>query len=690
MPRPAKVLTASRRVRQQAGRWLVLTGILMLAAPALAAQVEIPDTTASYDSSILLPVRVAGLTGENVVATEVTVVFDPNAVQLGVVDVAGTAAETWLLDTLRVPGPGLDTLKIAAATAAAAMTADGILFNLAVTTSPGRHPASIPFELFYVLLNAGVPTAVAVDGSVTIVGSDAVVDITPPSITLGEPLSLSVVDADADTTVGTDEVTLKVTSGIDTENVQAVEVSPGQFETTLATVFSVGGTAEDGLLQATAGDQISLCFTDSLDATGSTVERCASASVIVGLDGTLDATVALQPGDLLRARVTDGNLNANPAAVDVATATVINDRTGEQEPVALTETGINTATFFGSLATVSGAGPGADDDGQMEARAADILRVEYVDAATALGGAEVRVWPTTTLELFGDCSGNGTIRGFDASLILNHSVGVLTLTGLDSLAANLDLGAPYTKINAFDASLVLQQRVGLITSFPVRSKDSANHPQPESAAAPRIAVPAVAVYLVPIAEGWALRAESATPIHSGDVVLRGFRGQALAGEGLGGGLVASHTDGAVSRVSFATSADASGDLLRLVPASPNQTPVLESLELNGGGILALLLDEPVTSARPGRFQLHPAWPNPFNPGTTISFELTADSQTRLWIINALGQRVRVLLNGHVTAGRHTLPWDGRDDAGRAVGAGVYFYRLQTPTHGALGKMTLAK
>ena len=122
MPRPAKVLTASRRVRQQAGRWLVLTGILMLAAPALAAQVEIPDTTASYDSSILLPVRVAGLTGENVVATEVTVVFDPNAVQLGVVDVAGTAAETWLLDTLRVPGPGLDTLKIAAATAAAAMT----------------------------------------------------------------------------------------------------------------------------------------------------------------------------------------------------------------------------------------------------------------------------------------------------------------------------------------------------------------------------------------------------------------------------------------------------------------------------------------------------------------------------------------------------------------------------------------
>jgi flagellar hook assembly protein FlgD len=63
---------------------------------------------------------------------------------------------------------------------------------------------------------------------------------------------------------------------------------------------------------------------------------------------------------------------------------------------------------------------------------------------------------------------------------------------------------------------------------------------------------------------------------------------------------------------------------------------------------------------------------------------------RLWIVNALGQSVRVLVDGSLPAGVHGVSWDGRDDAGRPAAWGVYFHRLQTPTGGDLGTMTLLR
>lgn len=665
----------------------VVAGLFSLAVPATAAQVEIPDTTTTYGASILLPVRVTGLSTTGVVAAEVNIVFDPAFMQLDSVAVTGSAAQTWLLDTLRVSGVGQDTLKVATATASDTMLTDGVLLYLAVRTPSGRSPASSAFQLAYTLLNAGLPAATSVDGAVTVVGADAVVTITPASITPGDPLQLIVDDADADTSAGIDSATFKVTAGGDSETLQVIETTPGHFETSLATAFSASYTAGDGLLQVSSGAQISLCFTDSLDAAGATVERCETANVIGGTDGSVEATVSVQAGDSLRIRVLDIDLNST-GSVDFATATVINPRTGEQEAVTLTETGPNTSAFFGTLATLNATGPGIDDDGQLEARRPDLLSVEYIDAATASGGSQTRIWSTTTLDLFGDASGNGGVRGFDASLILNHSVGAMTLTGADSLSANLDVGAPYTKINAFDASLILQQRVGLLGAFPVRNKDSANHPQPESGAAPRAAAPPVLVRFVPTEDGWILQAETDDGIYSGDIVIQRFRGQILAGDGLPAALIASRVDGNRTRVSFAASAGGRGALLRLVTTSTD-TPEITQAEFDGGRSHVLLTDRSAGS-QPGRFLLHPATPNPFNPSTVISFDLEHSASARLWIVNSLGQTVRTLLDGTVEAGQHSVHWDGRDDQGRGVAAGVYFHRLQTPDQGALGKMTLTK
>ena len=79
---------------------------------------------------------------------------------------------------------------------------------------------------------------------------------------------------------------------------------------------------------------------------------------------------------------------------------------------------------------------------------------------------------------------------------------------------------------------------------------------------------------------------------------------------------------------------------------------------------------------PERFALSQNFPNPFNPETTIRFDLPVDAEVRLELFDVLGQRVRTLASGWLSAGGQRVVWDGRDEAGSAVGNGVYFYRLQ--------------
>jgi flagellar hook assembly protein FlgD len=85
---------------------------------------------------------------------------------------------------------------------------------------------------------------------------------------------------------------------------------------------------------------------------------------------------------------------------------------------------------------------------------------------------------------------------------------------------------------------------------------------------------------------------------------------------------------------------------------------------------------------PAQSALLPNFPNPFNPETTIPFAIGAGDHTRveLAIFNALGQRVRTLFAGSLTAGLHRIQWDGRSDAGHEVATGAYIYRLEVGQH----------
>ena len=69
------------------------------------------------------------------------------------------------------------------------------------------------------------------------------------------------------------------------------------------------------------------------------------------------------------------------------------------------------------------------------------------------------------------------------------------------------------------------------------------------------------------------------------------------------------------------------------------------------------------------------FPNPFNPETNISFSLPNSGKTSLIIYNIKGQKIKTLIDKKMVLGKHSVIWNGKDDSGKSVTSGVYFYKL---------------
>jgi chitodextrinase len=98
----------------------------------------------------------------------------------------------------------------------------------------------------------------------------------------------------------------------------------------------------------------------------------------------------------------------------------------------------------------------------------------------------------------------------------------------------------------------------------------------------------------------------------------------------------------------------------------------------------------VTVTAPRTFKLHSNYPNPFNPETTIKFELPKQEKVRLLIYNVLGQVVNELVNEQKKAGYHVIKWNGTDSFGRATASGIYFYRITAGKYTNTKKMVLIR
>jgi len=101
--------------------------------------------------------------------------------------------------------------------------------------------------------------------------------------------------------------------------------------------------------------------------------------------------------------------------------------------------------------------------------------------------------------------------------------------------------------------------------------------------------------------------------------------------------------------------------------------------------------KPPTAA--DRFELKANYPNPFNPSTTISYQLpviSGDQQASLIIYNQLGQKIRTLISGKMPSGRYEINWDGMDVNHNPVASGIYFYQLRYGKHHSVRKMILMR
>ncbi len=149
-----------------------------------------------------------------------------------------------------------------------------------------------------------------------------------------------------------------------------------------------------------------------------------------------------------------------------------------------------------------------------------------------------------------------------------------------------------------------------------------------------------------------------------------------------GGVPVVNADGLVSSIRF-----------EIVGSIERSSVKVESAELVDGqsklNMVEKLANTELTFL-PSQFALSQNYPNPFNMETMLSYDVAKDANVSLVVYNILGQEVRTLVNEAKVAGTYTLRWDGRDNVGRDVAAGVYFYRLNAGSHEFIKKMVLLK
>ena len=121
---------------------------------------------------------------------------------------------------------------------------------------------------------------------------------------------------------------------------------------------------------------------------------------------------------------------------------------------------------------------------------------------------------------------------------------------------------------------------------------------------------------------------------------------------------------------------------------------IENIQLAGsdGGLVNVVARSTSIDLKliPGQFALHQNYPNPFNPKTDIRFDLPEAAQVEIAIFNLMGNKVCTLLSDNVTAGYHSLIWDGTNDFGILAATGMYFYTINTGDFRATKKMLFLK
>jgi fibronectin type 3 domain-containing protein len=315
------------------------------------------------------------------------------------------------------------------------------------------------------------------------------------------------------------------------------------------------------------------------------------------------------------------------------------------------------------------------------ANGAYMLIVEIADDSTT-----VQDTAFVKVNIYGDVSGNGTISAFDASKILRHVVGI---DSLDPLQQRIGDVSGNLAISSLDASYILQYTVGLIGSFPgglgkvtqpeaILSAfsfriDKGTEPdqydlfvtvnKPSNVYGAALSLSYDTMIVSPVSmRSTALTDSMMIATHFPDrkahLALAGTQPMNDAGDIVKFTFVLKDRNYPKNAVLFTMD--------RFVLNETDHTNDVGGISLNVRGLAQL----------PAVFALSQNFPNPFNPATTINYDLPEASNVRVAIYNILGQAVKTLVNENQLAGYYSVQWNGTGDDHRSVASGMYLYRIE--------------
>ncbi|MCF7802717.1 MAG: T9SS type A sorting domain-containing protein [Candidatus Marinimicrobia bacterium] len=302
---------------------------------------------------------------------------------------------------------------------------------------------------------------------------------------------------------------------------------------------------------------------------------------------------------------------------------------------------------------------------------------------------------------YGDVDGNGQIQAYDASLILQHLAEMITLTGEDSVAADLTLDQ---SISSLDASLLMQYGVGLIDSLPYDTTEGQLLASGDLQLTDQSIEPGITLS-IPLSINDTDNLFGIKGVFEYNPAHLEFTGVEWSGL----------ADGAISQVqeengtiivamAKVEALDQSGTLARLrfqVREDFNggeSSVTLSKLHLNENPVQTNVSTATLTTSTgidragniPDTYTLRQNHPNPFNPTTTIRYGLPEAAQVMLTVYDLMGRKVTTLADMEQQAGWYTVHWDGTNEEGQSVSAGMYLYRFETPAYQAMQKMIYLK
>jgi PKD repeat protein len=305
--------------------------------------------------------------------------------------------------------------------------------------------------------------------------------------------------------------------------------------------------------------------------------------------------------------------------------------------------------------------------------------------------------------VYGDVSQDGKVSAYDAALVLQATVGLITLTPEQEELA--DVSGNET-VSAYDASLILQRVVGLIQKFPRENGD----------AAPVLAT-TIKNYEVTLTASnsnptgtkvtVSISIDDAKGIFSGEFTLdydsKSLKLIAVSATDLSKeASLVYHAANGQAKLSLARDKNFSGggnlvnlefEVLKDAPGKIMNPFTLSKVKLNEGTNVTVV--NSLVEILPLRTCLLQNYPNPFNPDTWLPFQLAQDASVAISIYNANGQLIRNILLGRKEAGVYTTKdkaahWDGRNSFGEKVASGVYYYTIQVGNFTATRKMVILK